>query len=445
MRQAIDTAPRDGTIVILEDDASGTYDVAHWSAKAGRWVGENGELTKITPTHWYQRPRDQYSLQDDDGPPRRSAALPMTAILMAVGFVAVGLLYFQFFDSETLVPRQDAQKTDLALQQRAEADHARVKAGTQAKQAVEAPPREARQAVTTGQLTEGLANELARNRHAIFDGLDRQLQAEAANSARLLAQDRQNGTSARQEPAASTAQHRQAFDAERARTAALASELATAQREIEAQAAQFRKVSDETAQLRQAEAAKSAQLFEQERQRTAALTQEVAAARQELTAISAQHRQALDEERTRNAALASELSMTQREIEAQAAQLRKASDEAAQLKQAEAAKSAQSIEQEREKAAALAQETAAVRQELTASTAQHRQALDEERERAAALARQLATAQREIEAQAAQLRKASDETKQLKQVEAPKNVQSIDQDTRKRPPSRRRSRPCGKS
>ena len=270
------------------------------------------------------------------------------------------------------MPRQDAQKTDLALQQRAEADHARVKAGTQAKQAVEAPPREARQAVTTGQLTEGLANELARNRHAIFDGLDRQLQAEAANSARLLAQDRQNGTSARQEPAASTAQHRQAFDAERARTAALASELATAQREIEAQAAQFRKVSDETAQLRQAEAAKSAQLFEQERQKTAALTQEVAAARQELTAITAQHRQALDEERTRNAALASELSTTQREIEAQAAQLRKASDETAQLKQAEAA-SAQSLEQERRETAALAQEAAAARQELTASAAQHRQ------------------------------------------------------------------------
>ena len=53
MRQPIDTAPRDGKIIILEDDASGIYDVAHWSVKAGRWVGENSEPSKITPTHWY--------------------------------------------------------------------------------------------------------------------------------------------------------------------------------------------------------------------------------------------------------------------------------------------------------------------------------------------------------------------------------------------------------
>ena len=54
MRQAIETAPKDGTVVILEDDASGTYKAAHWSAKAGEWVGEDGEPIKITPTHWYK-------------------------------------------------------------------------------------------------------------------------------------------------------------------------------------------------------------------------------------------------------------------------------------------------------------------------------------------------------------------------------------------------------
>ena len=173
----------------------------------------------------------------------------------------------------------------------------------------------------------------------------------------------------KQEQTASTAQHRQALDEERARSAALASELATAQREIETQAAQLRKASEETTQLKQAEAAKSTQSLEQERQKTAALAQEAAAARQELTASTAQHRQALDEERARGAALASELATAQREIETQAAQLRKASEETEQLKQAEAAKSAQSLEQERQKTAALAQEAAAARQELTTSTA----------------------------------------------------------------------------
>src|ERR1700737_2038268 len=53
MRRTIETAPRDGNVIILEDDAKGTYDVAHWSPEAGEWVGESGEPTKITPSHWY--------------------------------------------------------------------------------------------------------------------------------------------------------------------------------------------------------------------------------------------------------------------------------------------------------------------------------------------------------------------------------------------------------
>jgi len=42
MRHSIEKSPRDGT-VIIEDDASGTYDVARWSTETGNWVGENGE------------------------------------------------------------------------------------------------------------------------------------------------------------------------------------------------------------------------------------------------------------------------------------------------------------------------------------------------------------------------------------------------------------------
>jgi hypothetical protein len=39
----MEKSPRDGTVIILEDDASGTYDVARWSTETGKWVGENGE------------------------------------------------------------------------------------------------------------------------------------------------------------------------------------------------------------------------------------------------------------------------------------------------------------------------------------------------------------------------------------------------------------------
>ena len=49
----IESAPRDGKLVILEEDAGGKQGVARWSSEAGGWVGENGEPTKITPTHWY--------------------------------------------------------------------------------------------------------------------------------------------------------------------------------------------------------------------------------------------------------------------------------------------------------------------------------------------------------------------------------------------------------
>ena len=55
MRRAIDTAPKDGKFVILEDDVSGSFELAQWSAEARAWVRENGELSKITPTYWQTR------------------------------------------------------------------------------------------------------------------------------------------------------------------------------------------------------------------------------------------------------------------------------------------------------------------------------------------------------------------------------------------------------
>jgi hypothetical protein len=443
MRHAIETAPRDGNAVILEDDASGICDVAHWSAEAGEWIGKDGEPSKITPSHWYPMPHDKNLLQEHAGlinpsqvgpsAPRGRwlfAASSITATLIAAALIGL------YFEQEPWLPSQYSRQTTLPELQQAEAGQAGAQArpqeAVQVKQAVEAPAPEARQSFEKEQRTEVLANELAEARRAI-DALNLQSQAEAANSAQLLLQERQDAAAARQELTATAEQHHRALEEERARGAALASELAMARLEIETQAVQLRKASEEeTGQLKQAEAAKSAQSLEQEREKTAALAQEAAAARQELTASTATHPQALDEERARSAALASELAMARLEIETQAVQLRKASDEETpRLKQAEAAKSAQSLEQERENTAALAQEAAAARQELTASTATHRQALDGERARSAALASELATAQHEIEMKTAQLRKANDEREQLKQAEAEKSAQSLEQEHEK--------------
>lgn len=52
MRYPIETAPRNGSIVVLEDDASGTLEVAYWSP-TGEWIGEYGEPSEITPSHWH--------------------------------------------------------------------------------------------------------------------------------------------------------------------------------------------------------------------------------------------------------------------------------------------------------------------------------------------------------------------------------------------------------
>ena len=409
MRQGIETAPKDGTIVILEDDASGTYDVAHWSAEATRWLGENGEPSKIAPTHWHhQRPCDQYFPEEDERQPRRFAAFP----IVAVGLLGMGLmsLYFEAFDSATILPRQDLHKTD----QRAEADRVREKKeGTRPQQAVEALPREARQSVTTVQSTESsLTNELAENRRAI-DGLDRQFHAEEANAAQSIEQDQQRvilarvDIAARQKLSPGAEQDRQALEEERARS--LRSEVAPARREVEAQAAQLRKFSDEAAQLKQAEAAKSAQSIEEERKRAAGLALEAAAAQQELTASTEQHRQALEEERARSAALTSELTAVQREI-TRTVQSQKAVDAA--TKQIQAAESTiaelrQSLQQEQKKTAALMEEAKAA-QAMTTAAEPQRRALEEAHARAATLASELDASKKQkqaAEATAAELQK----------------------------------------
>jgi chromosome segregation ATPase len=410
MRQGIETAPKDGTIVILEDDASGTYDVAHWSAEATRWLGENGEPSKIAPTHWHQRPCDQYFPEEDERQALRFAAFP----ILAVGLLGMGLMSLYFFDSATVLPRQDSHKTD----QRAEADRAREKKeGTRPQQAVKALPREARQSVMTVQSTEStLTNELAENRRAI-DRLDRQFHAAVANAAQSIEQDQQRVTlarvdiAARQELSPSAEQDRQALEEERARSAALRSEVAiTVRREVEAQAAQLRKFSDEAAQLKQAEAAKSAQSIEEERKRAADLALEVAAAQQELTASTEQHRQALEEERARSAALRSELTAVQREIETRTVQSQKAVDAA--TKQIQAAESTiaelrQSLQQEQNKTAALMEEAKAA-QAMTTAAEPQRPALEEAQARAATLASELDASKKQkqaAEATAAELQK----------------------------------------
>lgn len=92
MRRATDTEPKDGKAVILVDVASGTYDIAHWSAETGEWMRKSGEPSRIKPTHWHPISRDAYRLQEDEAwskpsqdfsnraaPPRSAAASDVVA------------------------------------------------------------------------------------------------------------------------------------------------------------------------------------------------------------------------------------------------------------------------------------------------------------------------------------------------------------------------------
>jgi hypothetical protein len=61
MRHPIETAPRNRKVVVLEDEKTATVDVASWSAEPHAWLGENGELCKIAPTHWHALRRERES------------------------------------------------------------------------------------------------------------------------------------------------------------------------------------------------------------------------------------------------------------------------------------------------------------------------------------------------------------------------------------------------
>jgi hypothetical protein len=387
LHQAIETAPRDGSAIILEDDASGTYDVAHWSPEAGQWVGENGEPIKLTPSRWYRMPRDKYLLEEDEGSSKPSRAGPS----------ASGARRYSFFPFS--LRRAAPQTTSDVV---ASGSIALVAPMTAA--ALEGPtaPSEAkgRPQARRGFATSSIVATLVAAaligvylfaevapyvmRHAVpreifgVAAIGEQVVGKEAQSPRqdswktgLLALQQQAEADQASAVEASVPEPQESLDKEQG-AEALTNKLAEAGRIIDGLNLQLR-----------TEAATAAQLIEQEREKTAARVQEATAARQELAASTGQHRQAVEEERVRGVALARELEITRREIEANAALLNKARDDVAQFKQ-------------------TAEKTTAE--------------LQQERERAEASSRELAIARREIETNAALLNKAREDVAQFKQT-----------------------------
>ena len=136
MRHTIETAPKDGKVVIIDDDPTGISDVAHRSAQTDEWIAENGEPSKITPTHWRAMPHDKClshehdeasnSSQFEASPPRARrliAACCIAVVLIAAVFTG---LYYDFGQRSRL-PGQPSQ-AGLEPRRHAEADQTTLRA-----------------------------------------------------------------------------------------------------------------------------------------------------------------------------------------------------------------------------------------------------------------------------------------------------------------------------
>ncbi|MGY8685635.1 hypothetical protein Q2941_49185 [Bradyrhizobium sp. UFLA05-153] len=387
MRHPIDTAPRDGKFVILEDDISGRFEFGQWSAKGRGWVRENGEPSEITPTHWQTmhlpEEGDEFILQDEFVPPKETGSIARPASLEPRPFCFPAGLAARARATE--LTRQVAN-TDPVTGVRVEAQAAQSKPerGPAARRwfavssiaavmvgasligwyfHAELVAYVTRYSGEQDNVRPGTASGEAVKQEIQVASQDLQ---KADSSARDLALDQQADRAISQAQP-DTAQDKQAAVAmqpevqqssenERRRAEALANELARAEQSSEMQVAQVNKTRDQAPQLSQA-----------------------------AESVMAELRQSLQKERDRAETLTAELSRTRRDLETQLALSSKAGDEALQAKKA-----------------------------AESATAELRQSLQKEHDRAETLTGELAMARRDLETQLALSSKTGDEAVQVK-------------------------------
>ena len=230
--QLIETAPRDGGFLILEEDTSGKNDIARWASEAGGWVRENGEPIKIRPSYWYPIKGENYLQHGPDisiSPSQRGELVAPQ----------------QQFASDIITSRSDA-----------------------------APPETVATAKIDATAVEPRRASRARNRFAAFSIAASLVVAVCVGMYFRAEQDL-----------------RQSWLQERDRVAAMTRELATARRGLETEVAQSSKATEEADRLRQAANAARAEL-EQERSRSAALARDLESAQRMIAASSTTERPA---------------------------------------------------------------------------------------------------------------------------------------------------------
>ena len=377
MRQPIETAPRDGKEIWVEDDQS-AYDVAHWSSATKEWVWKNGRPIRISPTHWSPIAEPQYQEDKQSGDPFQNDRLRRWFVASVIAAVLV--LNGLYFRTE-LVAFATGQ---LDLRDVANLDIEPDLSSTGDK------PAQWPAETGTADLQRLLDKERARTAALTSEVTQFRIDLETAMALSVGSHD--EATRRRQ-----TAEElRQSLQQEQASTTALADELQGARREIETHAMQSRKVVDEAAQQKQSADAVTSELREslrREQEKTAELTQEIGTTRKSMTAITQRQRRELDEAEAREAALAGELAETRQKIEAHVVQSQAVVSDALQQKQAAEAAIAKlrdSLEQEQKKTAALTQEVDAEHQTMKATGEQQRRPLDDAQVHAVTLWSELA-------------------------------------------------------
>ena len=371
---------------VREDGKPSQITPSHWSPIA---IGENRPFSLNAKASQQDEPipvpsRDEapHEPSTDDFVPAHIASAPaivphvesQTAAVprprrfvtsIAVALVAALLIGLSFHaELESLLARYPSLQTtfEKQIQQASqEAHQPQVEpnpAGVPLNARSGAPVPEAQPLSVSSERHNALANELAEARRSL-DAINLQLRLEAAKAQSF----------------------EQQLQREQERTAALTSELAEVRRDFDTRMTSSSKASEEAVQSARMQEAMTAALqrsFEEERSRSAALASELATARRDLgtraasssnavdelaqlrkttEGTTAELRQSLQQEREKVSALASELATARRDLETRAAASSNAVEELAQLRKTTEATTAelrQSLQQEREKVAALA-------------------------------------------------------------------------------------------
>jgi hypothetical protein len=395
MRRPIDTAPRDGEDIWVED-STGAFDVAHWSAEAGTWVWKNGTPINITPTRWYPIDEDVFFQEDQQS----SSPVAIGRAGLAVSLIAVILVGAALIGVPNQFTAQDASERGRVESGRAvglnlnpEIATAPQTFGQRETTAVRMQDTDGlRQALSASTVQRDLPLEEDTSRSGALAGESAAARSELVGLPNKL----NNGAEQPRLAVASTADLQHSLHQEREGSAVLTSELAKVHVDLETTVALSSKSQGDAIQGAQAADTAAEEL-----------------------------RKSLQQEQARAASLANQLAGTRAQIETRDSQLRKANDAAAQQRQAaerEIAELRQSLQQERERTVALAKEAKAA-QAAVASAEQQRRGLEEAQAHATTLASELAGARREIESRDVQSRKVDDAAAQRKIAELQQSLQ----------------------